>query len=155
MKKPSTYKLKCNMQKLFKNEDNDIQHLTHLADNRMLFIKEFIEFFHIHGQDSEKLKKFCSEIVKVETLKRKGVIDIEHYSAMLDRNNISLSETEAELCCLVYNGFEPHELRMIYDHGNPESIYVRMHRIKVKISAHTESIMIEEQESPECSEITI
>ena len=155
MKKPSTSKLKCDMQKLFKNEDNDIQHLTDIANNRMSLIREMIEFFHMHGKDGEKLKKFCAEILKVETLKKKGVIDIEHYSAMLKRNNISLSETETELCCLVYNGFEPRELRMIYDHGNPESIYVRMHRIKVKIAAHIESATIEDTKSPECPEITI
>ncbi len=136
MKKTLPCKLKNTINELIPNDVIDIPRLKFIADNRLRLIQEIIELVHVYGYNEAKLKRALSELIRIESIRERKIVDFEYYNILLKTRNIVLSKTETELSCLIYNGFETAVLRMLYGHTNSESIYIRMHRIKQKLPAY-------------------
>ena len=125
--------MRNDMHELLKDVDCDPWRLKQIAYERMLFVQEMIELVYTHGHNEARLSQLLTEAVSIDKLKQRGLIDLDYHAALLEAHGIFLNETELELSCLIYNGFSTHILRIIYEHSNPDSIYIRIHRVRTKI----------------------
>jgi hypothetical protein len=148
MKKPATNKLRNDITDLAFAECDPFRSLQ-IAENRLVFIRDIVELRHLYANNEARLIRYLTEVMRIENLRAIDIIDFDHYATILETNKISLGATEMELSCFVYNGFTAHELRLLYGHGNPESIYVRMNRIRAKINKQLAQAANAEEEKVE------
>lgn len=133
MKKISPCKLKTEMDELFPEDEADPLRIRQIADQGVLLIQDIIELVNKYSSNKAKFMQCVVDEIQVKRLMERKVIDLERHAALLQTHGITLSGTELELSCLIYHGFSTRVLRMIYNHHNSDSIYIRIHRISSKI----------------------
>ncbi len=139
MRKKVTCKLRKDIEELLGGEDCDPTRLKFTADNRLALILDITELVHTYDYNAAKLKHSLHDKLRIENLRKERIVDFEHYDALLREQGVSLTKMEAELSCLIYNGFSMPLLRMVYGHGNNDTIYVLASRIKDKIARQVDA----------------
>lgn len=112
---------------------------TDSNDRHKGFIKELIRIAFVFGHDKNLFHKKVFEAFNVNSLKEKGIVQIEEDLLEEDLRNAlnehKLSEKEFELCCLLAQGFSPDEITVMLGLKNSRSVYVKQSRINKKLKA--------------------
>ena len=101
------------------------------------FVRDLIQIASSFGHDKELFHKKVFEIINIDSLRERGIIQIEE--ALLDESsravlqNNRLSDREFALCCLKQQGFSADEIKVMFGLKNIRSIYVKFSRLKKKM----------------------
>lgn len=116
-------------QSLLKNSSNNS---TKLAERRLKLLQDILDICYNYDYDLGKLKTHLYKMLNINSIKERQIIDFEQHKDAIRNLNTHLSPTELDLHCLLCNNFSPRELRVVFNHKHPESIYNRISRIKQK-----------------------
>lgn len=113
--------------RLLRRQRRRIRWLEHRASKRILLFRNLLDLGYVYGGSPQIfLEKFMDK-VNVRQLKACELVDLS------DRRYAHLKEDEIVLCVLLDNGFTPGELCTIFNLKNVGSLYVKYHRVKVKL----------------------
>ncbi len=104
-----------------------------IALGRLALIRKLISLAHVYEHDKELFYKKFVETVDTSTLRKHEVIEMVGQ----DQNNLPTSSIEpkdVELFCLKEQGFTTEELCVIFGLKNPNSLYVKLHKLRKKLN---------------------
>lgn len=109
---------------------------------RLLLLRRLIDHSYTYKYDKALFyKKFCEEI-NIDKLKKHHLLNTGEIirtqnitgTPLRARKLDKLSQDDYEFICLLNEGFTSRELSMIFGLSHPQSIYVKRHRIRTRLS---------------------
>ncbi len=103
-----------------------------IALGRLALIRKLISLAHVYEHDKELFYKKFVETVDTSTLRKHEVFEM----VFPNQNNLptsSIEQKDVELFCLKEQGFTTEELCVILGLKNPNSLYVKLHKLRKKM----------------------
>lgn len=106
---------------------NRIRLIEHRATKRILLIRSLLDIGYVYSESPQVFFEKFKDKINIRQLKPYDLIDLS------DKKYAHLKEDERFLCALLDNGFTHRELCTIYNMKSVGNLYVKYHRIKVKL----------------------
>ncbi len=115
----------------------------HQAGQLMSLVREMIDMAYVYEGDTDTFYRKFLEKISRESLKERGIIEPESLLLTPKYNRMcsELRGDDAELWALLQAGFTTRELKMIYGHTNINSMYVKINRLKGRLSRKMQELM--------------
>lgn len=109
----------------------------------MFLLHELVDAAYVYGEDPAKFYVKFLEMISVESLRSRGIIDPDTMLRTPQYNRMckGLDAKDAELWTLIMAGFDSRALKVIYGMSNINSVYVKRNRLKKRLSLKMQQLM--------------
>jgi hypothetical protein len=99
-------------------------------------IHDIIDLAYVYDEDHTKFYSKFLETVSVNSLSRRGIInpDAMLRTSKFNQELKTMKQGDAELLALLMAGFSSREIKIIYGLKNMNSVYIKCHRLRSRMS---------------------
>lgn len=106
-------------------------------------LHEIIDLAFVYEENHTLFFRKFTELVNVKSLTKRGLIDPDALlrTPRYNRDFNSLKRCDAELLALLAAGFSNRELKVIFGLKNLNSVYIKNHRVRSRLSAKMRQLL--------------